>query len=126
MIRATRIAAAARAAARSSGPGRARSGDSLASIGRPGFIAGLFRRQYSPSDPVEVRRVGAAGPGMDPGLVPVRAAMARAGEAEWLSSVGPPRGTDCETSVFGGASAGCFSDVEGTLRRWRSQSWPAP
>ena len=61
-MRAKKIAAAPRAAARSKGPGFARSGDSLASIGRPGFIAGLFRRH---SDPVEAHPVQAVVPETD-------------------------------------------------------------
>jgi hypothetical protein len=43
-------------------PGLARSGDSLASIGRPGFISELFRRH---SDPVEAHPAGAVMPGSD-------------------------------------------------------------
>ena len=71
-MRAKKIAAAPRAAARSKGPGLARSGDSLASMGRPGFTSGLFRRDYIPSDPAAAHPVQAGVPGtdQDSGLAP--------------------------------------------------------
>jgi hypothetical protein len=65
-MRAKKIAPAATAAVTSKGrPGFARSGDSPASTGRPGFISGHFRRH---SDPVEAHPVGAAVPESDQGL----------------------------------------------------------
>ena len=79
---ATKTAAAARAAVRSSGPGLARSGDSLASIGRPGFISGLFRR-HVPSDRVAAHPVRVVVRGTDQDLV-------RAPE-RWGSGLAPER-----------------------------------
>ncbi len=65
-MRAKKIAAARTAAAKSNGPGFARSGDALASIGRPGFISCHVRRSI-PSDPVEAHPVGAEVPVRDQG-----------------------------------------------------------
>ena len=90
-MRAKKIAPAAPAAVTSKRPGFARSGDSPASTGRPGFISGLFRRH---SDPVEAHPVGAAVPESDQGWGPAperwesvqaRGRWVQAVEAESLS-----------------------------------------